>query len=110
MTKICHSLVASTANEIAASAWEILSSDDTFHKAWPKPGPFVRRHWKDFIGHARAALAVMLATPMEPELERVMKEPIYEAFCIEGGYKAQPSAYESALPSATELARYGGLN
>ncbi len=91
MPKIVHKLVAKTAKEITAAAWEILSSDNEFHKAWPRVGPFVRAQWRNFVGHARAALAVILQTPMsDPKVERMMKDPIYEAFLAEGGFKATP--------------------
>ena len=119
--KICHKLVAKTAKEITGAAFEILSSDDKFHRAWPHVRPFVAKHWKDFIGHARASLAVMLqpipGTEKEPGGPRyttpqIMRDEIYEAFLAEGGFKAvpQPPIFADGAPSAAEIARYGRLN
>lgn len=97
MTKICHNLMAKTAKAIANEAYEILASDDKFYRAWPVRQRFVNRHWKDFIGHARAALAVILR---DPAVHEHLKEPIYEAFLLEGGFKASPDAFK---PSALSL-------
>ncbi len=114
MTKVCHALVASTAKAITAEAWEVLSSDDRFHREWPNVRHFVRHHWTDFIGHARASLVCMLAhkpgtenNPNGPEYlyPQHTRDAVHEALCLEGGYKAIPQT-----PSAAELARYGGLN
>lgn len=89
MTKIVHALVAKTAKEIAAEFWEICSSDNTFHKHFPKVRPFVQRHWRDFVGAARHSLVKILADPLTHDN---LKQPIYEAILLEGGFKATPQA------------------
>ncbi len=127
MTKICHALVAKTAKEITYEAYEILAHDDKFYAAWPNQRRFVARHWKDFIGHARASLLVMLqpipGSENEPDGPRylaceTMREAIMEAFVLEGAYKHQPmppiqgmdGRWIGGNPSAAEIARHGGLN
>lgn len=97
MSKICHALVAKTAKEITAEAWEILSSNDDFHRKFPKVRRFVQQQWPNFVGHARAALIVVLR---DPTIHEHLKEPIYEAFIAEGGYKAKPEYFK---PSALNL-------
>jgi hypothetical protein len=95
--KICDALMAKTAKAICNEAYEILASDNTFYRAWPVRQRFVNRHWKDFVGHARASLAVILR---DPTVHENLKTPIYEAFLHEGGYKAKPDAFK---PSALNL-------
>lgn len=116
MTKVVHKLIAETAKGIAFEAYEILASDDRFYKRWPKPRPFVAKHWRDFIGHARASLIVMLAHrpgtehhPNGPEYfyDQATRDAVYEAVTTEGAFKHVP---QPMIPSAGEIARYGGLN
>ena len=99
MAKIVHKLIARTAKAISAEAWEILSSNDDFHRAWPKVRPFVANQWRNFVGHARASLVVMLqpipGSEKEPDGPRYVnsqhvRDEIYEALCTEGAFKARP--------------------
>lgn len=87
MPKICHALVAETAKGIAAEAHDIMSSNNDFHRQWPKAKVFVQRKWPQFIGHARAALAVILA---KPTTEPWKADQIYEALVLEGDLKSRP--------------------
>jgi hypothetical protein len=105
--RICHKLIADTAKGIAEAAYEIMASDDKFYRQWPDPEKFVAKHWKDFIGHARASVTVMLQLPT---VDPGVKEKIYDALCLEGGFKAEPQHMIGAVPTAAEIARYGGLN
>lgn len=100
MTKICHKLMAKTAKAITNEAYEILASDDAFYKAWPSRQVFVNRQWQNFVGHARAALVVMLR---DPTIHEHLKEPIYEAFLDEGGFKASPDAFKPSALSLRDL-------
>lgn len=125
--KICHQLIAKTAKEITFAAYEILAHDDAFYRAWPNQRRFVARQWKNFIGHARASLMVMLqpipGTENDPDgpkylAHETMREAIMEAFVLEGAYKHVPTPAVQGMdgrwvggqPSAGEIARYGGLN
>lgn len=100
MSKIVHKLIAKTAKEITAEAYEILASNDDFYKQWPRRQVFVNRQWANFVGHARAALAVMLR---DPTIHEHLKEPIYEAFIHEGGFKASPDAFKPSALSLRDL-------
>jgi hypothetical protein len=99
MPKICDKLVAKTAKEITAAAYEILASDNNFYKAWPRQQVFVNRQWRNFVGHARHALAAVLR---DPTVHENLKTPIYEAFLNEGGFKASPDSFK---PSALNLSQ-----
>lgn len=99
-TKICHRLTASIAKGIAAEAWEILSHEDVFHRKWPNVRHFVRLNWKQFIGHARAAMGVMLTpipgTERDPDGAKYkhslhMRDEVFEAMLIEGEMKSRPN-------------------
>lgn len=125
--KICHELIAKTAKGITFEAYEILAHDDAFYRAWPNQRRFVARQWKNFIGHARASLLVMLTpipgTENDPDGPKYLasetaRNAIMEAFVIEGAYKHVPMPEQQGMdgriiggaPSAAEIARYGGLN
>jgi len=104
--KICHRLVADTAKEITYAAYEILAHDDTFYKAWPRANRFVAKQWKNFIGHARASLAMMLTpipgTEDDPDgpkyaAAETLRDAIMEAFLAEGVYKTVPQQRVGSL-------------
>lgn len=56
-----HKLIAETAKEMAACAYEECAKKNDFYKAYPSQKAFVSRHWKNFVGFARSTLASMLA-------------------------------------------------
>lgn len=103
--KVVHKLMAKTAKEIAEAVWEVCSSNDRFHAAWPKARIFIARNWRYFIGDARKALTQML-TPIPGEFEdhtqsdgstikvpvyrypQIMRDEIFEALLLEGEMKA----------------------
>lgn len=60
MAKYAHKLVAETAKEIAAAAYEDMARDNNFYRLWPKQKIFVAKHYKNFIRPARECLARML--------------------------------------------------
>lgn len=114
MTRIVHKLIAKTAKGIAAEAWEIMSSNDDFHRKFPCVEPFVAYQWQNFVGHARAALVAMLAhkpgtenNPTGPEYlyTKHVRDEIEEALIIEGAHKAVPPPV-----SAHDLIRHGSLH
>jgi hypothetical protein len=127
MTRICHALIAKTAKEITFAAYEILAHDDKFYKAWPNQRRFVARQWKNFIGHARASLVVMLqpipGTEKDPDgpkyaTAELMRDLIEDALITEGAFKHVPMPAMQGMDgrivggssSAAEIARHGGLN
>ena len=75
MAKFTHKLIAKTAKEMAACAYEEWAHDDLFYKLWPNQKLFVAKNWKDFVRIARASLAQMLSGNY-PE---IMKEEILDA-------------------------------
>lgn len=83
MTKVVHQLIAKTAKEIANEAYEMCAHDNVFHAEWPDQRVFVRKNWTMFVDSARDALMAIL-TGDYPEQ---MKEPIYEAFLIDGSQR-----------------------
>lgn len=84
MPKVIHHLIAKTAKEIALEAYESLAHDNEFHRQWPRRDVFVRRNWTMFVGDARNALMEILTG----DFPDAMKEPIYEAFIIDGTQKS----------------------
>lgn len=108
MSKIVHVQIADTAKAIAAAVWEVCSSNDRFHKAYPHQSTFVRGKWREFIGDARKSLAAMLVpipgkfesayNPITGETTLVpayahgelMRERVFEALLIDGEHKAAP--------------------
>ena len=114
--KICHKLVAETAKEITFAVYEIMAHDDVFYKANPTAKRFVARQWKNFIGHARASLLVMLTpipgTENDPDgpkyqAHEIMRNAIMEAFIEEGAFKQAPM---SPQPYAGDLVKHGSLH
>lgn len=102
--KICHKVIAEAAKGITGAAYEIMASNNDFYRQHPNQKAFIRKYWTQFVGHARAALAVMLT---DPTVSDALKEPVYEALCAEGVNKHLPGP---SVPTAAELIRYGGLN
>lgn len=60
MAKYAHRLVAKTAQEIAAAAYQDMAMDDHFYKMWPSEKKFVNKMWPTFVRVARESLANML--------------------------------------------------
>lgn len=81
--KVVHQLIAKTAKEIANEAYEMMAHDNAFHAEWPVRSVFVTRNWPMFVEGARTALLQIL----QSDAPEQMKEPIYEAFLIDGGQK-----------------------
>lgn len=101
MARMVHKLIAKTAKAIAAEAWEVMSSNDAFHKQWPHVRRFVQCNWQEFVGYARMSLVTMLkhrpgteGRPDGPEYyyPQIMRDEIFEALVIDGGGKALPRA------------------
>lgn len=117
MTRVVHKLIAKTAKAIAAEAWEVMSSNDRFHAAYPHVSTFVRGKWPEFVGYARASLATMLKfktgtenNPNGPEYyySQHIRDEIEEALIIDGSSKAVPPPLLDV--SAHDLVRHGRLN
>lgn len=97
--QMVHGVIAKVAKEICASVWEVCSSNDRFHRAWPKLRPFLQRYWADYIGHARDSLTTLLqpipGTEADPDgpkyaTPQIMRDEIFEALLIDGQYKRPP--------------------
>lgn len=86
--KIIHHLIAKTAKEICAAAYEQLARNNEFYKKWPTQKLFVRRTWDVFIPDARMALVEIL----KGDYPEQMKGPVYEALLLDGGGKADGAA------------------
>ncbi len=94
--QMVHGLIAKTAKEITEAVWEVCSSNDAFHRTWPKVRPFVKRYWADYIGHARDSLLALLTPIPWTESDhdgpkyatpQIMRDEIFEALIIDGQYK-----------------------
>lgn len=115
--RVVHKLIAKTAKAIAAEAWEVMSSNDAFHKAYPHVSTFVRGKWPEFVGHARSSLATMLKhvtgtenNPNGPEYyySQHIRDEIEDALIIDGAHKATPPMMLETSPQ--DLIRYGRLH
>ena len=115
--KICHNLIAKTAKEIAFTCYEYLAGgSDDFYRKFPTSRRFVAKHWRDFVGHARASLTVLLnpipGTEKDPDgpkykLPEIARDEIYEALITEGAYKHVPQP-KTLYPA--DLVRHGSLH
>ena len=90
--QVVHRLIAETARAICNEVFEVCSSNDAFHKAWPTKSRkrFVQRYWADYIGHARASLTAMLQPipgTSEYATHETLRNEIFEALLIDGQYK-----------------------
>lgn len=97
MAKYCHKIIAKTAQEIAACAYQDMAKDNNFYKLWPKEREFVNKQWPTFIRAARASLAQMLG--MDKYSESV-KEKIFEALTLD---RALPLGDTAVLPQTTTM-------
>lgn len=89
-----HKLFADTAKEICGAFYEdACSIDPTLYKLWPKPGPFIRAHWQQFVPAARDSLLAILAG----EYSEIMKAPIFEAFLQDSALNAPQSHIDRVL-------------
>ena len=89
--KATHPLIRKTAEEMAATWYEDAAHHNHFYKAYPKQARFVARHWLNFLGQARSALAQLLAQ----NISEAMKEEIFEALILE---RTLPGSITKALP------------
>lgn len=92
--KIAHKLVAKTAHEIACEVYEVLASNNRFHRQYPTMESFVYFHWQEFIGDARKALVQMLKPdPLTGKFKfsEHIRDEIFEALCLEGEMKQSPN-------------------
>lgn len=77
--KTVHRLIAETAKEIAAAAYEDLVRDDMFYRAWPRQRHFVIKKWATFIPAARDSLIEIL----KGNHPQPMKDEIMEALLLD---------------------------
>lgn len=78
-----HNLIASTAKSIAHEAYESMAHDNAFYAEWPNREAFVQKNWPMFVGSVRAQFLEML----KGDYPEAMKQPIYEAMCIDGSMR-----------------------
>ena len=95
MAKYAHKLVAKTAQEIAAYAYQDMAMDDMFYKMWPNERNFVKKQWGTFVRPASEALARMLA--MDKYSEKV-KEEIMQALLFD---RALPERGDTSVQEST---------
>lgn len=89
MAKYAHKLIAKTAQEIAAAAYQDMAMDDDFYKMWPKEKAFVNKMWPTFVRVARATLANMLAMDRYSE---AFKDEIAQALMLDHALPAGDTA------------------
>lgn len=89
--KYAHKLIAETAKEIAAAAYEDMALDNTFYQMWPNQKKFVNKQHRTFIRAAREALAKMLGMP---EYSEEIKEEIFQALLLD---RALPPNGDTAI-------------
>jgi hypothetical protein len=97
MAKYAHKLIAKTAQEIAAAAYQDMAMDDDFYKMWPKEKVFVNKMWPTFVRVARETLANMLS--MDTYDEKV-KEEIAQALMLD---RALPAGDTAVLPQTLSM-------
>lgn len=74
-----HKLVADTAKELAATAYEGMAlRHDDFYQYWPDQKKFVQLRWQSFVQPAREQLAEMLGLP-DSMVSQEQKRDIYDA-------------------------------
>lgn len=83
VTKVVHTLLADTAKAIAAEAYECLAHDNDFYAEWPTQVSYVAANWTMHLPEVRAQFVKILAG----EYPQAMKDPIYEAMCIDGSMR-----------------------
>ena len=83
MTKVVHNLLAETAKAIAHEAYESLAHDNAFYAEWPTVDAYVARNWTLHLPEVRAQFVKILSGDYPEE----MKQPIYEAMCIDGSQR-----------------------
>lgn len=96
MAKYAHKLVAKTAQEIAACAYQDMAMDNAFYKLWPKEREFVNKQWPTFVRQARGALAQMLAMDKYSEKD---KQIIMEALMLDVALPKGDTAVLQQTPS-----------
>lgn len=83
MTKVVHQLLADTAKAIAHEAYESMAHDNAFYKEWPTVGSYVHANWTLHLPEVRAQFVKIL----QGDYPDAMKQPIYEAMCIDGSQR-----------------------
>ena len=103
--KIIHRRIASTAQALAAEAYELLAKENEFHRLNRSMERYVRRNWRHYIPFARQALVAILAKDYTYEVAlgvytaqgvEEMKMEVYECLLLDGGFKAPAP---SSIPS-----------
>lgn len=77
---VVHKQIAATAKGLAAEHWERLSSNNAFHRRWPKVEPYVAHNWRHYIDMTRQVMAAMLGSP---KYDEKMKAEISEALLLD---------------------------
>ena len=83
MVKVVHNLLAETAKAIAHEAYESLAHDNAFYAEWPTVDAYVARNWQLHLPEVRAQFVKIL----QGDYPESMKDPIYEAMCIDGSMR-----------------------
>lgn len=76
MAKVCHILVAKTAEQMAEEIYEELAKQNGFYMRHPVRQTWVDNTWPKLIDQARSLLASMLQLD---EVEQKTKDEIYDA-------------------------------
>lgn len=97
MAKYAHKLIAKTAQEIAAAAYQDMAMDDDFYKMWPKEKAFVNKMWPTFVRVARQTLANMLSMDQYSE---ELKDDIAHALMLD---RALPAGDTAILKQTTSM-------
>jgi hypothetical protein len=83
IVKIVHNLLAETAKAIAKEAYESMAHNNAFYAEWPTVGSYVHANWTLHLPEVRAQFVKILAG----DYPDAMKQPIYEAMCIDGSQR-----------------------
>lgn len=76
MAGVTHKLIAQTAREMAAEAYEVLAQDNAFHRMWPNLGGYVQQMWPAYVADARAILAGMLRGDLDEGVKQIIAEAL----------------------------------
>lgn len=102
-----HKALAKVAREAASELYEVVMGDNLVRSTWKKQNPglterqlhtrFVAKNWGKCIPFARATLAQLLTTPLDPaSKEAIMEILVLDSTLIRG--RRSPAQVVASLP------------
>jgi len=90
-----HRGISDLAKQIAREEWEKLARQNVFYAANPKPGPFVRKFWPQYVHLARQILVGMLGSP---KYDQASKDRIYGMLLLDSAINPKEMAVPEKKP------------